>query len=137
MWGRPPLLASGAGGGLAADPGRLASGARPFLSVPDPMSPCVGLWVTCPCRRCPPARRGCGPLLTSAASPARSEGERLQFMRGLQAVWSVHGRRVMAAFDLSPFPVVCDLGGESRVPMSALRSGPVWAVPQPKGGLHP
>ncbi|XP_019486549.1 PREDICTED: acetylserotonin O-methyltransferase [Hipposideros armiger] len=41
----------------------------------------------------------------------RSEGERLQFMRGLQAVWSVHGRRVMAAFDLSPFPVVCDLGG--------------------------
>ncbi|XP_045393647.1 LOW QUALITY PROTEIN: acetylserotonin O-methyltransferase [Lemur catta] len=41
----------------------------------------------------------------------RSEGERLRFMRGLQEVWSVAGRGVLAAFDLSQFPVICDLGG--------------------------
>ncbi|XP_059534777.1 acetylserotonin O-methyltransferase isoform X1 [Myotis daubentonii] len=41
----------------------------------------------------------------------RSEGERLLFMRALQDVWSVQGSRVLAAFDLSPFPLVCDLGG--------------------------
>lgn len=49
---------------------------------------------------------------TSVASHARSDAERLLFMRGLQGVWRVHGRHVLAAFDLSPFPVVCDLGGE-------------------------
>ncbi|XP_069319771.1 acetylserotonin O-methyltransferase isoform X2 [Eulemur rufifrons] len=42
----------------------------------------------------------------------RSEAERLRFMRGLQEVWSVAGRRVLAAFDLSQFPVICDLGGD-------------------------
>uniref|UniRef100_A0A8C3YQG2 Acetylserotonin O-methyltransferase n=1 Tax=Catagonus wagneri TaxID=51154 RepID=A0A8C3YQG2_9CETA len=41
----------------------------------------------------------------------RSEAERLQFMRALGDVWSVEGRSVLAAFDLSPFPLVCDLGG--------------------------
>ncbi|XP_036091618.1 acetylserotonin O-methyltransferase isoform X1 [Rousettus aegyptiacus] len=41
----------------------------------------------------------------------RSDAERLLFMRGLQGVWRVHGQHVLAAFDLSPFPVVCDLGG--------------------------
>ncbi|XP_034505567.1 acetylserotonin O-methyltransferase [Ailuropoda melanoleuca] len=41
----------------------------------------------------------------------RSEGERRLFMRALQDVWSVSGRRVLAAFDLSPFPVICDVGG--------------------------
>lgn len=49
---------------------------------------------------------------TSVVSHARSDAERLLFMRGLQGVWRVHGRHVLAAFDLSPFPVVCDLGGE-------------------------
>ncbi|XP_033616125.1 acetylserotonin O-methyltransferase [Fukomys damarensis] len=43
----------------------------------------------------------------------RSEGERLLFMRGLQEVWSVSGSRVLAAFDLSRFPHICDLGGGS------------------------
>ncbi|KAM5289823.1 acetylserotonin O-methyltransferase isoform 2-T2 [Glossophaga mutica] len=42
----------------------------------------------------------------------RSEGERLLFMRALQDIWSVQGRSVLAAFDLSPFPVICDLGGD-------------------------
>ncbi|XP_065772003.1 acetylserotonin O-methyltransferase isoform X3 [Muntiacus reevesi] len=42
----------------------------------------------------------------------RSEGERLQFMRGLQDVWRLEGARVLAAFDLSPFRVICDLGGD-------------------------
>ncbi|XP_036126934.1 acetylserotonin O-methyltransferase isoform X2 [Molossus molossus] len=51
----------------------------------------------------------------------RSEGERLLFMRGLQDIWSVHGRSVLAAFDLSPFPRVCDLGGESVLQMLQLR----------------
>ncbi|XP_028359554.1 acetylserotonin O-methyltransferase [Phyllostomus discolor] len=41
----------------------------------------------------------------------RSEDEQLQFMRALQDIWSVQGRGVMAAFDLSPFPLICDLGG--------------------------
>ncbi|XP_024425557.3 acetylserotonin O-methyltransferase isoform X2 [Desmodus rotundus] len=41
----------------------------------------------------------------------RSEGERLQFMRALRDIWSVQGRSVMAAFDLSLFPRICDLGG--------------------------
>uniref|UniRef100_A0A2K6NCC5 Acetylserotonin O-methyltransferase n=1 Tax=Rhinopithecus roxellana TaxID=61622 RepID=A0A2K6NCC5_RHIRO len=41
----------------------------------------------------------------------RSEGERLQFMRALQDVWSVNGRSVLTAFDLSGFPRMCDLGG--------------------------
>ncbi|XP_006876317.1 PREDICTED: acetylserotonin O-methyltransferase isoform X2 [Chrysochloris asiatica] len=43
----------------------------------------------------------------------RSETECQQFMLGLQEVWSVHGGAVMAAFDLSTFPVICDLGGGS------------------------
>ncbi|KAF3815751.1 hypothetical protein GH733_016290 [Mirounga leonina] len=41
----------------------------------------------------------------------RSEGERLQIMRGLQDIWSISGRHVLAAFDLSPFPLICDIGG--------------------------
>ncbi|XP_077893304.1 acetylserotonin O-methyltransferase isoform X3 [Ictidomys tridecemlineatus] len=41
----------------------------------------------------------------------RSPAERLQFTRGLQEIWSVDGRRVLTAFDLSPFRTVCDLGG--------------------------
>lgn len=66
---------------------------------------------------------------TSVASHARSDAERLLFMRGLQGVWRVHGRHVLAAFDLSPFPVVCDLGGEygprTSPPPVPLRAGRV------------
>lgn len=36
----------------------------------------------------------------------------MQFMRGLQDVWSVSGRAVLEAFDLSPFRLICDVGGE-------------------------
>ncbi|XP_029786523.1 acetylserotonin O-methyltransferase isoform X3 [Suricata suricatta] len=42
----------------------------------------------------------------------RSDGERVQFMRGLQDVWSVSGRPVLTAFDLSPFRLICDVGGD-------------------------
>nr|XP_008509942.1 PREDICTED: acetylserotonin O-methyltransferase [Equus przewalskii] len=56
-------------------------------------------------------RPGVGVSLTSVLSRARSEDERLQFMRGLQDVWGVDGRSVLSAFDLSSFPVICDLGG--------------------------
>lgn len=34
------------------------------------------------------------------------------FIHGLNAVWSICGRDVMAAFDLSPFVVIYDLGGK-------------------------
>ncbi|XP_021484674.1 acetylserotonin O-methyltransferase [Meriones unguiculatus] len=43
----------------------------------------------------------------------RSEPERLLFMRALQETWSVCGGHVLTAFDLSPFRVVCDVGGGS------------------------
>eukprot|EP00073_Rattus_norvegicus_P029213 XP_006249054.1 PREDICTED: acetylserotonin O-methyltransferase isoform X2 [Rattus norvegicus] len=43
----------------------------------------------------------------------RSEPERLLFMRGLQETWSLCGGRVLTAFDLSRFRVICDLGGGS------------------------
>uniref|UniRef100_A0A2K5PBR4 Acetylserotonin O-methyltransferase n=1 Tax=Cebus imitator TaxID=2715852 RepID=A0A2K5PBR4_CEBIM len=42
----------------------------------------------------------------------RSEGERVQFMQALREVWSMNGRSVLTAFDLSLFPLVCDLGGD-------------------------
>ncbi|XP_031516988.1 acetylserotonin O-methyltransferase [Papio anubis] len=51
-------------------------------------------------------------VFTSMALHARSEGERLQFMQALQEVWSVNGRSVLTAFDLSGFPLMCDLGGD-------------------------
>uniref|UniRef100_A0A8D2Q1D6 Acetylserotonin O-methyltransferase n=1 Tax=Varanus komodoensis TaxID=61221 RepID=A0A8D2Q1D6_VARKO len=40
-----------------------------------------------------------------------SEEEMIKFMYGLNAVWSICGRDVIAAFDLSPFTVIYDLGG--------------------------
>ncbi|KAK7807955.1 hypothetical protein U0070_014928 [Myodes glareolus] len=43
----------------------------------------------------------------------RSEAERLLFMRALQETWSMYGGRVLAAFDLSEFRVICDVGGGS------------------------
>ncbi|XP_044305654.1 acetylserotonin O-methyltransferase [Varanus komodoensis] len=42
----------------------------------------------------------------------RSEEEMIKFMYGLNAVWSICGRDVIAAFDLSPFTVIYDLGGD-------------------------
>uniref|UniRef100_A0ABK0LYF5 Acetylserotonin O-methyltransferase n=1 Tax=Rattus norvegicus TaxID=10116 RepID=A0ABK0LYF5_RAT len=47
------------------------------------------------------------------AAGVRSEPERLLFMRGLQETWSLCGGRVLTAFDLSRFRVICDLGGGS------------------------
>ncbi|XP_066477205.1 acetylserotonin O-methyltransferase [Tiliqua scincoides] len=41
----------------------------------------------------------------------RSEEEMIKFMYGLNAVWSICGRDVIAAFDLSPFTTIYDLGG--------------------------
>ncbi|XP_032621370.1 acetylserotonin O-methyltransferase-like [Chelonoidis abingdonii] len=41
----------------------------------------------------------------------RSEEEMIQFMDSLNAFWSICGRDVIAAFDLSPFTVIYDLGG--------------------------
>ncbi|XP_060625847.1 acetylserotonin O-methyltransferase [Anolis sagrei] len=41
----------------------------------------------------------------------RSEEEMIKFMYGLNATWSICGRDVLAAFNLSPFTVIYDLGG--------------------------
>ncbi|KYO41139.1 acetylserotonin O-methyltransferase [Alligator mississippiensis] len=41
----------------------------------------------------------------------RSEEEMIKFMYGLNEIWSICGRDVIAAFDLSPFTHIYDLGG--------------------------
>ncbi|XP_053167024.1 acetylserotonin O-methyltransferase isoform X2 [Hemicordylus capensis] len=41
----------------------------------------------------------------------RSEEEMIKFMYGLNEIWSICGRDVIAAFDLSSFTVIYDLGG--------------------------
>lgn len=43
---------------------------------------------------------------------SRSEEEMVKFMCGLNAIWSLCGRDVLAAFDLSPFTMICDVGGK-------------------------
>ncbi|XP_038204269.1 acetylserotonin O-methyltransferase-like isoform X5 [Arvicola amphibius] len=53
----------------------------------------------------------------------RSHAERLLFMQALQDTWSVYGERVLTAFDLSEFRVICDIGGDffrSRLPSADL-----------------
>ncbi|XP_071404387.1 acetylserotonin O-methyltransferase isoform X2 [Pithys albifrons albifrons] len=42
----------------------------------------------------------------------RSEEEMLKFMAGQNSVWSICGRDVLVAFDLSPFTQIYDLGGD-------------------------
>ncbi|XP_051662808.1 acetylserotonin O-methyltransferase isoform X3 [Manacus candei] len=42
----------------------------------------------------------------------RSEEEMLKFMAGQNSVWSICGRDVLAAFDLSSFTQIYDLGGD-------------------------
>ncbi|XP_044522928.1 acetylserotonin O-methyltransferase [Gracilinanus agilis] len=42
----------------------------------------------------------------------RSEEELVKFMRGLHEIWSINGRDVITAFDLSPFTLIYDLGGD-------------------------
>ncbi|XP_065436823.1 acetylserotonin O-methyltransferase-like isoform X2 [Chrysemys picta bellii] len=50
----------------------------------------------------------CWHYLTDAV---RSEEEMIKFMYGLNAIWSICGRDVIGAFDLSPFTIIYDLGG--------------------------
>ncbi|XP_059741348.1 acetylserotonin O-methyltransferase isoform X2 [Bos taurus] len=64
----------------------------------------------------------------------RSEDERLQFMQGLQDVWRLEGATVLAAFDLSPFPLICDLGGYF-IKVDSLTLSRLW-VPPKSGGCH-
>ncbi|XP_061035324.1 acetylserotonin O-methyltransferase-like [Eubalaena glacialis] len=52
-------------------------------------------------------------LFTAIYRSRQVQGERLQAVRGLQDEWRLGGPRVVAAFDLSPFPRICDLGGGS------------------------
>ncbi|XP_053733662.1 acetylserotonin O-methyltransferase isoform X1 [Synchiropus splendidus] len=41
----------------------------------------------------------------------RSEEEMVKFMHLMNSIWNICGRDVVTAFDLSPFKVICDLGG--------------------------
>ncbi|XP_054643616.1 acetylserotonin O-methyltransferase isoform X2 [Dunckerocampus dactyliophorus] len=41
----------------------------------------------------------------------RSDEEMVKFMQLMNSIWNVCGRDVITAFDLSPFKVICDLGG--------------------------
>ncbi|XP_077473371.1 acetylserotonin O-methyltransferase [Stigmatopora argus] len=41
----------------------------------------------------------------------RSEEEMVTFMQLMNSTWNVCGRDVLTAFDLSPFKVICDIGG--------------------------
>lgn len=83
---------------------------------------------TVPAAHKPPPPTSWGAVNTCAVA-CRSEDERLQFMRGLQDVWSVSGRPVLGAFDLSPFPLICDVGGEPLpcTPEQGLRAGDLGA----------
>ncbi|KAM9802742.1 acetylserotonin O-methyltransferase [Syngnathus typhle] len=41
----------------------------------------------------------------------RSDEEMVKFMQLMNSIWNICGRDVLTAFDLSPFKVICDLGG--------------------------
>ncbi|XP_072253804.1 acetylserotonin O-methyltransferase [Leuresthes tenuis] len=41
----------------------------------------------------------------------RSDEEMVKFMQLMNSVWNICGKDVIKAFDLSPFKVICDLGG--------------------------
>ncbi|XP_028993253.1 acetylserotonin O-methyltransferase [Betta splendens] len=41
----------------------------------------------------------------------RSDEEMVKFMQMMNSIWNICGRDVVTAFDLSPFKVICDLGG--------------------------
>lgn len=88
----------------------------------------VQAFPTVPAAHNPPPPTSWGAVNTCAVA-CRSEDERLQFMRGLQDVWSVSGRPVLGAFDLSPFPLICDVGGEPLpcTPEQGLRAGDLGA----------
>ncbi|XP_039884288.1 acetylserotonin O-methyltransferase [Simochromis diagramma] len=41
----------------------------------------------------------------------RSDDEMVKFMQLMHSIWNICGKDVVTAFDLSPFKVICDLGG--------------------------
>ncbi|GLD59960.1 acetylserotonin O-methyltransferase isoform X1, partial [Lates japonicus] len=40
-----------------------------------------------------------------------SDEEMVKFMQLMNSIWNICGKDVVTAFDLSPFKVICDLGG--------------------------
>lgn len=42
----------------------------------------------------------------------RSDEEMVKFMQLMHSIWNICGKDVVTAFDLSPFKVICDLGGK-------------------------
>ncbi len=43
----------------------------------------------------------------------RSDEEMVKFMQLMNSIWNICGKDVVMAFDLSPFKIICDLGGKS------------------------
>ncbi|KAM9710288.1 acetylserotonin O-methyltransferase [Menidia menidia] len=41
----------------------------------------------------------------------RSDEEMVKFMQLMNSIWNICGKDVITAFDLSPFKIICDLGG--------------------------
>ncbi|XP_031714492.1 acetylserotonin O-methyltransferase isoform X2 [Anarrhichthys ocellatus] len=41
----------------------------------------------------------------------RSDEEMLKFMQLMNSIWNICGKDVITAFDLSPFNIICDVGG--------------------------
>ncbi|XP_049449792.1 acetylserotonin O-methyltransferase [Epinephelus fuscoguttatus] len=41
----------------------------------------------------------------------RSDEEMVKFMQLMNSIWNICGKDVVTAFDLSPFKIICDLGG--------------------------
>lgn len=48
----------------------------------------------------------------------RSDEEMVKFMQLMNSIWNICGKDAVTAFDLSPFKVICDLGGKC-VPVCA------------------
>lgn len=42
----------------------------------------------------------------------RSDEEMVKFMQLMNSIWNICGKDAVTAFDLSPFKVICDLGGK-------------------------
>lgn len=50
--------------------------------------------------------------ITNVSRVCRSDEEMVKFMQLMHSIWNICGKDVVTAFDLSPFKVICDLGGK-------------------------
>ncbi|XP_041502300.1 acetylserotonin O-methyltransferase-like [Microtus oregoni] len=125
-----PEWASGARS-LFPPPGCCAQSSWVLLGVPGDEGPLHGLQPR-PVRGTGPRRPRPSPQeappLTPGPAP-RARAERLLFMHALQDTWSVYGARVLTAFDLSEFRVICDVGsGSGALAAACARLHPASSV---------